>query len=263
MRDREHGIGCSKGFAATKNFCPKPSLSKAAAHVDEACLAEGPLHAERSARHSVYRSFQSILSIHCVQKKTGVSFPFLYFVRCGEGRSEIMDTQTIDVLLIRNGQSGHSPLSNRLERRGCQCRFATSSQDIGTLLAGHHFDLVLGPVRLDGDSLYPLMSQLQSSRTTLFYYLIVEHGCWWLPAVWLGADCFGAPAIHNREFVTVLDETLEAIRFRASAAAESGEAKRHRGSDSRMTFPFPRKTGLPGSPPTAKILQMAARRAAR
>ena len=103
-----------------------------------------------------------------------------------------MDTQTIDVLLIRKGQTGHSPLSNRLARRGCQCLFATSSQEIGPLLASHHCDLVLGPVRLDGDSLYPLISHLHGSRTTLFYYLIVEDGCWWLPAVWMGANCFGA-----------------------------------------------------------------------
>jgi hypothetical protein len=166
-----------------------------------------------------------------------------------------MEGQKVDVLLIRKGQTGHSPLSNRLARRGCECRFATSSQEAGALLAKSDCDLVLGPVRLDGESLYPLIGQLRGSRTTLFYYLIVEDGCWWLPAVWLGANCFGAPAIHNRDFVTVLDETIEHIRLRATAA--------WRVSERPTAFPFPRKTQGPASATKAKIPNIAPRRASR
>ena len=174
-----------------------------------------------------------------------------------------MEAEKIDVLLIRKGQSGQSPLCDRLARLGCQCRFATSGQEIGPLLASHHCDLVLGPVRLHGNSLYPLISHLHGSRTTLFFYLIVEYGCWWLPAVWLGANCFGAPAIHNSEFVTVLDDTIEAIRFRASAAVDPRRRIAARPSDSRMTFPLPRKAHLPAPPTSATILKIAARRGSR
>jgi len=174
-----------------------------------------------------------------------------------------MEVEKIEVMLIRKGQTGQSPLCNRLAQRGCQCRFATSSHEIGPLLASHHCDLVLGPIRLHSDSLYPLISHLHGSRTTLFYYLIVEDGCWWLPAVWLGANCFGAPAIHNREFVTVLDDTIEAIRFRASAAVDPRRRLAPRVSDSPMTFPFPRKMQLPASPTSATILKMAARKPSR
>lgn len=144
-----------------------------------------------------------------------------------------MDGQKVDVLLIRKGQTGHSPLSNRLARRGCECRFATSNQEAGILLAKNDCDLILGPVRLDGESLFPLIGQLRGSRTTLFYYLIVEDGCWWLPAVWLGANCFGAPAIHNSDFATVLDETIEHLRLRARVAC--------RVSERPLAFPFPAK----------------------
>jgi hypothetical protein len=172
-----------------------------------------------------------------------------------------MAAQKVDVLLIRKAQTGHSPLSNRLARRGCDCRFATSNQEVGVLLAKNDCDLVLGPIRLDGDSLYPLIGQLIGSRTTLFYYLIVEDGCWWLPAVWLGANCFGAPAIHNSDFVTVLDETIEAIRFRTRVAEEPLPRLRSRFSHSPMTFPFPREIHLPASPATAKILNIAAGKA--
>ena len=90
-------------------------------------------------------------------------------------------------------------------------------------IAKNDCDLILGPVRLDGESLFSLIGQLRGSRTTLFYYLIVEDGCWWLPAVWLGANCFGAPAIHNSDFATVLDETIEHIRLRARVACRVAE----------------------------------------
>jgi hypothetical protein len=174
-----------------------------------------------------------------------------------------MEAQKVDALLIRKGQSGHSPLSNRLMRRGCSCRFATSHQEIDALLASHHCDLVLGPIRLHGDSLYPLIEQLRGSGSTLFYYLIVEDGCWWLPAVWLGANCFGSPAIHNSEFVTVLDQTIDAIRFSARAPVDPRSRLASRSSDSPLIFPLPRKIHLPASPASAKILKSAARKASR
>jgi hypothetical protein len=174
-----------------------------------------------------------------------------------------MEAQKVDVLLIRKGQTGHSPLSNRLARRGCRCRFATSHQQVDAVLAAHHCDLVLGPIRLHGDSLYPLIEQLRGSTSTLFYFLSVEDGCWWLPAVWLGANCFGSPAIHNSEFGTVLDQTIDAIRFRARSPADTASCLAARPSDSALIFPLPRKIHLPASPARAIILKTAARKASR
>jgi hypothetical protein len=174
-----------------------------------------------------------------------------------------MEAQKVDVLLIRKGQSGYSPLSNRLTRRGCHCQFATSHEEIDALLAGRHYDLVLGPIRLHGDSLYPLIERLHGSSSTLFYYLIVEDGCWWLPAVWLGANCFGSPAIHNSEFVTVLDQTIDTIRFSARAAADPRSRLDSRPSDSPLIFPLPRKIHLPASPARAKILKTTAGKSSR
>ena len=174
-----------------------------------------------------------------------------------------MEAQKVDVLLIRKGQTGHSPLSNRLARRGCDCRFASSHQEISAALASHHCDLVLGPIRLHGDSLYPLIDQLHGSHATLFYYLIVEDGCWWLPAVWLGANCFGSPAIHNREFGTVLDQAIDAIRFSARAAVDPRSRLASRPSESPLIFPLPRKIHLPASPASAKLLKATSRKASR
>jgi hypothetical protein len=89
------------------------------------------------------------------------------------------------------------------------------------LLDQRTFDLVLGPVRLESDSLYPLIDRLEGTGTTLFYSLGVEDGCWWLPALRRGENCFGEPAIHSSAFMGVLEKAIHEIRQGALMAAES------------------------------------------
>jgi hypothetical protein len=52
---------------------------------------------------------------------------------------------------------------------------------------------------------------LSGSRTTLFYALPVENGCWWVPILRVGEECFGVPALRPTEFAGALDEVLEQI----------------------------------------------------
>ena len=125
-----------------------------------------------------------------------------------------MDAKKIEVLLIRKSRNAYSPLTDRLERSGCACRLATSNKTVGVLLDNHRFDLVLSPVRVNSDSFYPLIGLLDGSHTTLFFSHAVQDGCWWLPALWRGFNCFGAPAYRPGEFVTVLDKTIEEIQSR-------------------------------------------------
>jgi hypothetical protein len=126
-----------------------------------------------------------------------------------------------DALLIGSNPRSDSPLSRRLGKQGCDCWFAPSRQKACDLIETHGFDLVLGPTRLDGSSLHPLIRRLDGSDSTLFYFQSVEDGCWWLPALLRGRNCFGAPALRPRQFVTVLDEVIEEIRLRTPAALKS------------------------------------------
>jgi CheY-like chemotaxis protein len=128
-----------------------------------------------------------------------------------------MDAEKVRVLLIRENQNTYATLSDRLRGRGCDCLFAMSRREVEALLEKHSFDLVLGPIRLKNESLYPLIDVLAGSRTTLFYSKTVEAGYWWLPALRRGSDCFGTQAFRPREFVTVLDQAIEEIRTRMDA----------------------------------------------
>lgn len=150
----------------------------------------------------------------------------------------------LEVLLIGRSSDAHSRLSSCLGKRGCNCRFAISHQQVFRLVEIHSFDLVLGPLRLDGKSLYPLIQRLAGSMTTLFFSYAVEAGCWWLPALRWGQDCFGAPALRPGEFTFVLDEITKEIRSSLHAEAEIQFATSLPLLSSNIAIPFPRRASL-------------------
>jgi hypothetical protein len=110
------------------------------------------------------------------------------------------------VLLIGEGEQGCSCLAKRLEGRGCECAFAISYQEACSIVEAHRFDLVLSPMRLHDTSLFALAQLLRRSGTTLFYYCPVEDGCWWVPALRCGENCFGSGALLPCELVGLLDQ---------------------------------------------------------
>jgi CheY-like chemotaxis protein len=111
-------------------------------------------------------------------------------------------------LLIGENPRGSSHLVKVLEGHGCDCSFATSYQEVYSILGTQHFDLVLSPLRLRDCSMFPLANLLERSNITLFYFQLVEDGCWWLPALRSGRKCFGSHALPPSEFVISLNEII-------------------------------------------------------
>jgi hypothetical protein len=60
---------------------------------------------------------------------------------------------------------------------------------------------------------------LSGSRSTLFYALPIEKGCWWVPILKAGEECFGAPALRPTEFAKALDKVLEQIKAGLESSA--------------------------------------------
>ena len=79
------------------------------------------------------------------------------------------------------------------------------------------FDIVLSVLRIEGSSTDWLGAALSGSRTSLFYMLPVEVGCWWVPVLRTGVDCLGSSAVRHGEFFDVLNEIVGEIK----AAAET------------------------------------------
>lgn len=116
------------------------------------------------------------------------------------------------VLLLGENQQGYSRLIRCLDRYRCKCRFATTYQEAVPLLGIKDFDVVLSPMRVRDSSVFPLISLLENSRTTLFYFQPVEAGCWWLPALRFGRNCFGSYALRPSEFISSLNLVMEEIQ---------------------------------------------------
>ncbi len=128
------------------------------------------------------------------------------------------------VLLIGKGIQGYSHLASRIDSRGCECSFGSSSREVFVILGIQKFDLVLSPMNFDSGTLYSLIHLLEGSRTTVFYSFAVESDCWWLPALRCGQNCFGSPAFRACEFASHLDETIRTIQRDGPSAAE-GESQ--------------------------------------
>jgi hypothetical protein len=125
----------------------------------------------------------------------------------------------VKVLLAGDSPQVFSLSQGHLERKGCQCHCARSQRELEQLLNQKQFDIVLAMHRMKGSSTGSLGALLLGSRTTLFYALPVEVGCWWVPVLRVGAECFGAAALRPREFSDALTGIVDEIRATAAKAA--------------------------------------------
>ncbi len=121
-----------------------------------------------------------------------------------------MSTKLVKVLLVGESAKGSSSLQDRLAKRGCECHAAESCLEAILLSAGHAFDLILCTGQVEGIS--ALMASLLGSPTTLFRCQPVEDSCWWLPGVWRGEKCLGAPALRPAEFARAPDRIVDEIK---------------------------------------------------
>jgi hypothetical protein len=121
-------------------------------------------------------------------------------------------TAQIRVLLVGDSREVFSACRRRLEVSGCHCEFAECEREVWNVLEQRRFDIVLSVHRGQGARTESLGAMLSGSRTTLFYALPVEKGCWWVPILKVGEECFGAPALRPTEFANALDEVLEQIK---------------------------------------------------
>jgi hypothetical protein len=134
-------------------------------------------------------------------------------------RDMLEEKGDVEVLLVGDGPQVFSLSQGRLERKGCRCHFAKSQRKLEELLNQKQFDIVLTMPRIEGSSTDWLGAALSGSRATLFYVLPVEVGCWWVPVLRVGAECFGAPALRPREFSEALDGIVDEIRTTATKIA--------------------------------------------
>lgn len=133
-----------------------------------------------------------------------------------------MTAEALRVLVVEDGCDSSGILSQRLEDAGLVCRRARSIAHARDVLAEETFDLVLSSMRLPDGSARLLIPLLIDSEASLFCAQAMNDGCWWLPAVYRGRNCWGmANAMRSEEFAFLLEElTRQKVRDIASLMAD-------------------------------------------
>ena len=122
------------------------------------------------------------------------------------------DSSVIRVLLVGDSPQLFFVYQKHLERNGCECEFVESEHEAWEMLGQREFDIVLSLHANRGSNSPRLAVLLSGTQTTLFYALRLEVGCWWVPLLKLGEECFGAPALRPSEFANALEGVLKEIR---------------------------------------------------
>ena len=110
------------------------------------------------------------------------------------------------VLLIGHRMSWGWSVIATLEQLGCKLSFLTAEESSSPSARLASFDVILGSSNCNHR--FHRSPSLAGSRTTVFYLYPVEDGCWWLPALRLGVDCYGSPALRPSELALYLKQML-------------------------------------------------------
>src|SRR5579862_7973469 len=152
------------------------------------------------------------------------------------------ETAQVQVLLVGDSPKVFAACRRRLETNGCHCEFAECEREVWKVLEQRQFDIVLSVHRGRSARAESLGALLAGSGTTLFYALPVEEGCWWVPILRVGEECFGAPALRPAEFANALDEVLEQIKAGLASRAipiriSLRTTRRHNRTPARIPLP--------------------------
>jgi hypothetical protein len=123
--------------------------------------------------------------------------------------STAVAARKISVLVV--GESRHPfSLFQPLENISCQWQFVKSHQEATAILSQTAPDIMITTYthRIHAE----MMALLTGLRVTLFYVLPVEEGCWCLPVLRNGENCFGTPAFRPREFTYVLADIVRSMK---------------------------------------------------
>ena len=62
-----------------------------------------------------------------------------------------------------------------------------------------------------GGACHELVMLSAGTRASFFYFYAVENGCWWIPRVRFGQECWGETALYPRQFAYILEKLIQEI----------------------------------------------------
>lgn len=112
------------------------------------------------------------------------------------------------ILMVGRSTSWGAPLQLALQKLGCNFSFAPSLRVTAEYVRKGAYALLLLDSTVPPELRRRLVSSLTGSRTSIYQLFPVENGCWWLPALLFGEDCFGAPGFRTKDIPAELERIL-------------------------------------------------------
>jgi hypothetical protein len=148
-----------------------------------------------------------------------------------------MEPSRPKVLLVNGDKSAAHHLLNYLRSLGCLCSLTRSHDQACDLFRRDEFDLVLSRFTSLGGACHELVMLSAGTRASFFYFYAVENGCWWIPRVRFGQECWGEIALDPRQFAHVLEKLIQEIANAASAVKEAAAETTRRHMQARGAAP--------------------------
>lgn len=112
------------------------------------------------------------------------------------------------ILMVGQTTSWGAPLQSTLRNHGYLSCFAASLRVTSEYVRKGAYALVLLDSTVPKGLRKQLVSGLAGSETSIYQLFPVEIGCWWLPVLVLGEDCFGSPGFRTKELPAELARVL-------------------------------------------------------
>lgn len=119
-----------------------------------------------------------------------------------------MEHNAVNVLLIGENERGWWHLAQSLGHLGCRSWFASTTEQVRSLMSQHPFRLILSARPVTGRS--PLMQMVQS-ECSVFYSIPVEDSCLWFEAAPKSLASPPLSALRPREFMSILSDLISKV----------------------------------------------------
>jgi hypothetical protein len=112
------------------------------------------------------------------------------------------------ILMVGQNTSWGAPLQSTLKKLGCDFTFAPSLRVTTEQVRRGSYALLLLDSTVPPALRRQLVSGLVGSEASIYQLFPVENGCWWLPVLLSGEDCFGSPGFRTKELPAELARVL-------------------------------------------------------
>ena len=114
-------------------------------------------------------------------------------------------------LLVGRDTSWGTPLLRSLVKFGSEFSFVPALRVAAEFVRKGRYTLILIDSTVPMGQRKQLVCGMVGSEASIFYAYPVENGCWWVPVLLSGEDCYGSPAFRTDQLLVELEHILREV----------------------------------------------------